>query len=655
MINQIKNILAKHGIKASNELLKELTEQIEQATKELNEKYRRLTENSPEITYINNLNKGALYWSSKIKDILGFDPKNIVEDTNVWTKSLHPEDIPKINKVLENIRVGKTYEIEYRIYDANKNLHWFYDRIFNVYKKDGDLILEGIITDITNKKIIESELKENEEKFRAITNSAQDAIILIDNKGDVVFWNKAATKILQYDKKEILGKNFHSIVVPSKYIDVHKKNFKTFNKTGKGNAINQIIELSAIRKDGKEIPVELSLSSLKLRDKWHAVGMLRDITERKKSEQALNESEIKYNSLFSSMSEGVVLHEVVYDKNKIAYDYKIIEANKAFEDHTGIQMKKLTNSLASEFYQISPAPYLDIYTRVAETGTATNFETYFSPLKKYFNISVFSPKKGWFATVFADITERKNAEEQLKKQNTLLNDLNATKDKFFSIIAHDLRGPMNNLVGFSDLLERNYQSYDNEKLSHIINLMSTSAKQTYSLLENLLIWARSQRNKLTYNPQIFICKELISEVLQEMEHLALAKGIRFETNKENKGHPVYVDKDMFKTVYRNLISNAIKYTKEGGTITFGCGKITDKFIEFFVKDNGVGIPKDTIEKLFKLDENITTEGTNKEHGTGLGLILCKDFIDKHGGEIWVESEVNIGSTFWFTFPVPEQN
>ncbi|HAF27491.1 MAG TPA: hypothetical protein DCG75_00445, partial [Bacteroidales bacterium] len=231
----------------------------------------------------------------------------------------------------------------------------------------------------------------------------------------------------------------------------------------------------------------------------------------------------------------------------------------------------------------------------------------------------------------------------------------ATKDKFFSIIAHDLRGPMNNLVGFSDLLERNYQNYDNEKLSHIINLMSTSAKQTYSLLENLLIWARSQRNKLSYNPHVFICKELISEVLQEMEHLAFAKGIRFETDIETIGHSVHVDKDMFKTVYRNLISNAIKYTKEGGTISFGCRKDSDRFIEFFVKDDGVGIPKETLEKLFKLDENITTEGTNQEHGAGLGLILCKDFIDKHGGRIWVESEVNKGSTFWFTFPVPEQN
>ncbi|HAF27750.1 MAG TPA: hypothetical protein DCG75_01760, partial [Bacteroidales bacterium] len=159
MLNQIKNILDKHGIKASDELLKDLTQQFDQSTAELNEKYRRLTENSPEITYINNLNKGALYWSSKIKDILGFDPKNIVEDTSEWTKSLHPEDVPKIDKVLKNIIVGKTYEIEYRIYDINKNLHWFYDRIFNVYKKDGDLILEGIISDITERKKAEEQLK----------------------------------------------------------------------------------------------------------------------------------------------------------------------------------------------------------------------------------------------------------------------------------------------------------------------------------------------------------------------------------------------------------------------------------------------------------------------------------------------------------------
>jgi PAS domain S-box-containing protein len=619
--------------------------------------YKRLLENSPAITYINNLNKGALYWSSKIKDVLGFDPNNIIVDTTQWTKSIHPEDIPKIDKILNNIEIGKTYELEYRIYDVNKNLHWFYDRVFSVYNKNGDIILEGIISDITEKKNIEIELKESEEKFRAITNSAQDAIVLINEKGNVIFWNKAAEKTFQYKEHEVIGKNLHTIIAPAKYREKHNIAFSKFIKSGEGDAINKIVELSALRKDGSEFPIDLSLSALKYNNEWHSIGIVRDITERKNKEKELKDSEDKYLSLFASMNEGVVLHEMIYDLNNKAIDYRILEINQAFENHTDIKAENAENQLASEFYGTNPAPYFDIYSKVAETRESTEFETYFPPLNKHFSISVFSPKKGMFATVFNDITERKNYEEKLKdlliladKKQEELNEINATKDRFFSIIAHDLRGPVNNLVGFSDLLERNHLVYDKDKLAHIINLMNTSAKKTYSLLENLLLWSKSQRDKISFTPQTYICKELVEEVLDEMQHLAYAKGINIISN-DGKGHPVLVDKDMFKTVYRNLISNAIKFTNKGGSITIGCGKLINNQVEFFVKDNGVGIAPDILTKLFKLDHNITTEGTNKEKGTGLGLILCKEFIEKHKGEIRVESEVGKGTAFKFTFPL----
>lgn len=738
--------------------------------------YKRLLENSPAITYINNLNKGALYWSSKIKDVLGFDPNNIIADTTQWTKSIHPEDIPKIDKILNNIEIGKTYELEYRIYDVNKNLHWFYDRVFSVYNKNGDIILEGIISDITEKKNIEIELKESEEKFRAITNSAQDAIVLINEKGNVIFWNKAAEKTFQYKEHEVIGKNLHTIIAPAKYREKHNIAFSKFIKSGEGDAINKIVELSALRKDGTEFPIDLSLSALKYNNEWHSIGIvrditerknteielkeseerfkelseltfegivihlngiaidcnqsflnifgyssdeikgmnlfdiihpkyhqtvtenirkdkaepyeiigikkdgteipievearnykqndttlrvaaIRDITERKKIEEKIIESESKYLSLFASMNEGVVLHEMIYDLNNKAIDYRILEINQAFEKHTDIKAENAENQIASEFYKTNPAPYFDIYSKVAETRESTEFETYFPPLNKHFSISVFAPKKGMFATVFNDITERKNYEEKLKdlliladKKQEELNEINATKDRFFSIIAHDLRGPVNNLVGFSDLLEQNYLVYDKDKLGHIINLMNSSAKKTYSLLENLLLWSKSQRDKISFNPQTHICKELVEEVLDEMQHLAYAKGINIISNNE-KGHPVLVDKDMFKTVYRNLISNAIKFTNEGGIISIGCGEIINNQVEFFVKDNGVGIPPDNLSKIFKLDHNITTEGTNKEKGTGLGLILCKEFVERHSGEIRVESEIQKGSKFTFTFPL----
>lgn len=496
--------------------------------KESEEKYRRLTENSPEITYINNIDKGALFWSSRVKDILGFNPNNIVEETNEWTNSIHPNDKPKIDGILKNVQAGKTYELEYRICDIHKNLHWFHDRIFNVYEKNGDLILEGIISDITENKRIDKEIKESEEKFRTITNAAQDAIILIDDKENVVFWNKAAEVIFQFTEAEVKGENLHLLITPVRYREKQIIAFEKFVKTGKGNAINNILELFAVRKDGVEIPVELSLSALKLNDKWHSVGVIRDISIRKRNEQKIQ------------------------DKNK-------------------------------ELYQ-----------------------------------------------------------------------LNATKDKFFSIIAHDLRGPISNLAAFSELLAQNFEQYNKERLSYIIHLMNTSSKQTLSLLENLLIWSQSQRNKIIFNPQSYRCNDLITEVIQEMEHLVLMKNLKLIATDKIQDYRIQVDKNMFKTIFRNLISNAIKYTKEGGEISIGCGKVIDNYMEIFVKDTGVGISENNLEKLFKIDENITTAGTNQETGSGLGLLLCKEFTDKHNGKIWIESKINAGSTFWLTLPLSRE-
>ena len=375
-------------------------------------------------------------------------------------------------------------------------------------------------------------------------------------------------------------------------------------------------------------------------------GVIQDITKQKKAERALIESEKRFKNLSELTFEGIIFHS-----NSIT-----IDCNDSLINLFGYSRDEIIgeNVIKLIYPDDQPIAVQNIQKKVADPYEIRGVKkdgTIFQIEIEARNVNI--DDKQIRVAAIRDISERKKTQDQLKQNNIRLHDLNATKDKFFSIIAHDLRGPMNNLVGFSDLLERNHLAYDKEKLSHIINLMSTSAKKTFALLENLLIWSRSQRDKISFNPQTFICKELVSEILQEMEHLAFAKGISFETDKEDKGHPVFVDKDMFKTVYRNLISNAIKYTNEGGTISIGCGKEDEKFVKFFVKDNGVGIPKKNINKLFKLDENITTEGTHKEHGTGLGLTLCKDFVEKHGGHIWVESIENKGSTFWFTFPKPD--
>ncbi len=232
--------------------------------------------------------------------------------------------------------------------------------------------------------------------------------------------------------------------------------------------------------------------------------------------------------------------------------------------------------------------------------------------------------------------------------------LNATKDKFFSIIAHDLKSPFSALLGFSELLLENHATYDDAEREEYIRFINDGSIKTYKLLENLLTWAQSQTGRIKFTPEKINIEELINEIISLLEEPAGNKEIKLISNTE-RDLSVNADKNMINTVIRNLISNAIKFTPKGGDITVKSHKTTDEnnqeFVKISIKDSGVGISPEIQTKLFKITENVSTKGTEKEAGTGLGLILCKEFVEKHNGKIWVESEVGKGSNFKFTIPL----
>ncbi len=242
------------------------------------------------------------------------------------------------------------------------------------------------------------------------------------------------------------------------------------------------------------------------------------------------------------------------------------------------------------------------------------------------------------------------SQQKLLEQNKTLSVLNATKDKFFSIISHDLKSSFYAILGFSDILLEKHKKYDDEERENMINLVNISANSAFKLLENLLTWSGSQSGAIKYLPEKLGIKTLLFETLSNLQVLANKKNIQIlDAILENE--LIFADKNMIATVFRNLISNAIKFTSNGGSIIISSKKQIDSdFIEISVKDNGVGVPKGIIGELFRIDKNTSTQGTENETGTGLGLILCKEFIEKHGGKIWVESKESEGSTFHFTIP-----
>lgn len=245
--------------------------------------------------------------------------------------------------------------------------------------------------------------------------------------------------------------------------------------------------------------------------------------------------------------------------------------------------------------------------------------------------------------------ELNEARELIKTQNEELKKLNATKDKFFRIIGHDLKSPISQIIQLSDLLVNQFNDYSEEEIKSFVGYMKESSITTFKLLENLLDWARSQTNSITFNPAFTKIKCIGDECVSLLKENAIAKKITIHNN-FNEEIEVKIDQNMISTVIRNLISNAVKFTNEGGTIELEANKKHD-VIEISVKDNGVGMRRDDCEKLFKIESGNTSLGTNKEKGTGIGLILCREFVERHNGKIWAESEPDMGSKFTFSIPV----
>ena len=243
------------------------------------------------------------------------------------------------------------------------------------------------------------------------------------------------------------------------------------------------------------------------------------------------------------------------------------------------------------------------------------------------------------------------AKEKAEKSEIQLKELNTTKDKLFSIISHDLRSPFNSILSLSDLLIYNIENKEEEESESFAKLINASAKNALILVDNLLNWTRSQTGKITFSPTLSNLNPIIVEIFNILNSTADNKNISLNYDQSTQ-IKVFADLDMLKTVLRNLISNGIKFTNTNGRIdVYTLQK--QNALEITVKDNGVGINKKIHNKLFKIDKTTTTRGTADEKGSGLGLVLCKEFVEKHGGKIWVESELGKGSNFKFTLPAFE--
>ncbi len=639
-------------------LLQVITERLNSIIERLkiNKKYKLLSENVSDGIVLIEDDK-IKYVSPGVAQLLGRNLEELKQITlDEIFSFIHPEDTQRIrNKVYEaHKNQVKNYRYEYRSQKANGEYIWVEDALNSEYDENGNRIRTIIrARDITKRKQAEQALKESEEKFRKAFETHSAVKLIIDpTNGSIFDANIAASEFYGWSQHRLKQMKIQEIntlspdEVKNEMISAkeHKKNHFDFSHKIKNGSIKD---------------VEVYSTSFKLQGKDLLHSIIHDVTDRKKAEQALQEK----TSFLSTIMETSPVGITTVDKTGT-----ITYANNRAEQILGLVKEEITSrtydaplwkhtDIDGSSFPDEKQPF-NIVKKTLKTvfdiqhgitwpdGTVVILSINAAPIKD--NTGKFN---GMIAS-FEDITELKKAEQALKEYSKKLEEANATKDRFISVLGHDLRSPFNTLLGFSDLLIRKVDKYDKEQLKTFASTIHTTAQHTYNLLINLLEWSKSQRDKIPFNPQTANLYTLAYETYMLLKESSEAKKIEIKLDIPEQLE-IEADRDMVRTVIRNLLSNAVKFTRENGFIHVSV-KETAQTVKIAISDNGTGMDETIKNSLFKIGETTSKKGTSNEKGTGLGLLLCKEFTDKHNGSIHVESEPGEGSTFIVTLPVKQE-
>jgi PAS domain S-box-containing protein len=489
------------------------------------------------------------------------------------------------------------------------------------------------------------ELGRSESKYRNLVEHSPTGIININTEGKILEVNKKILEILGSTDAEATKK-------------INCLEYPPLQKIGLSDAVRNAIvtkkmvfnEASYSSQWGKKVHVRFYVTPiLNLQDNvTNLIINVEDVSLFKEFERSKIRSELKYRILVENSLQAMLI---------ISYK-KLIFANARMKELSKYDFKELASQedwlkliIHPDDYQMVSANIKDAldkkkvaarneYRYIRKDGETRWMESLGSIVEYEGRAALL--------IVAIDITERKEAESILVESEGQLKKANAMKDKFFSIIAHDLKNPFNAILGFSNLLYEAYDNFDDQERKSFIKNICTASDSTFKLLQNLLEWSRTQSGKMEINPENVDVALAFHENFLVLRSAADSKNLIINSSIPDNTF-VYADNNMVKAILRNLISNAIKFTEGGGKIDISV-KSNETDVEVCVADSGVGITPDDLSRLFRIDSHFKTKGTCDEDGSGLGLILCKEFVDKNAGKIWAISEPGTGSKFIFTLP-----
>jgi PAS domain S-box-containing protein len=502
---------------------------------------------------------------------------------------------------------------------------------------------------ISEQERITKQLEENRENLFITLHSIGDGVISTDINGLIVKMNPVAEKLCGWDLADAKGKALTEVfnIIHAETRKVAADPVKKVLKSGEIVALENHTVL--ISRKGEEY--QITNSAAPIRDKHGnttgVVLVFSDSTEKYCAQKLLKESEEKYRQAFQTSSDAININR---------RDGVYIDVNEGFTKMTGFTQEDVSGKLSTEINIWAIPEDLDkMIAGIKEKGFIKNLESKFRCKDGSLKTAIISANiivlnnEPHILTIARDITERKQAEDEIKQKSKELAKSNAEKDKFFSILAHDLRSPFNGFLGLTQIMVEEMQSLTKAEIQEIAVDMSKSATNLYRLLENLLKWSQIQQGMISFNPEVIQLDLVVGESIDMIQESANNKDIELVTDIP-ADLVAFADKNMLQSTVRNLVSNAVKFTPKGGKIKLSAKASVNQCIEIAIQDSGIGMNQFLIDNIFRFDVKTNRLGTENEPSTGLGLMLCKEFVEKQGGEIWVESAEGSGSIFHFTIP-----
>ncbi|MEI7484640.1 MAG: PAS domain S-box protein [Ignavibacteriota bacterium] len=609
-------------------------------------------EQSPVSIFITDTNGIIEFVNPMFTKITGYSSKEAIgKKPNILKSENTPNKV--FRELWDTILSGKVWRGEFQNKKKNGELYYEAAVISPVKNDEGSIInFLALKSDITERKKTEEEIKLQSALLNSLIDSIPDMIFFKDTEGVYLGCNPVFQEFVGKTKEEIIGKTDYDFVdkETADFFRHHDKLMLTENQTHRNEELVTFANGRKVLLDTLKSPYRDGNGNL-----VGILGISRDITERKEAETKLRESEERFETL-AEHSKVITweidengLYTYISDvcRTVLGYNPEEIIGKKHFYDLHPEEGREAFKSEVFVFLMQKKLVRGHINALENKEGNVVWVST--NALPTFFSDGKLMGCRG----TDTDITERKEAEDQIKQKNEELRELNSEKDKFFSIIAHDLRGPFNGFLGLTDIFASELSTMNLDDIQHLAQLLKESANNLYRFLENLLEWSQMNRGLKTANRKQLLIKNIINDNILLIKNHAANKEIKISTDVQ-EDMTVFADKYMLETVLRNLLSNAVKYTKKGGSITVSARNTTDKLIEVSVTDTGIGMNKEMIHDLFRIDAKTSRKGTDGESSTGLGLLICREFIEKNEGILTVDSKEGKGSTFRVSLPSCEE-